>query len=73
MPDVNPRIWCARCGRPVEAIESVALDYGTSYKLTAICHGEKETHEYTSDFIFGNAAAINIQFGLAFDNRHADA
>ena len=68
MPQLTPRIWCAKCNRTVSEIEAHPNQLVGQLVLTAVCHQARETHVYDMQFIANHADEINAQIGLAFED-----
>lgn len=60
---INGNVWCAKCGNPVEKMDSQFNPFTGDYLFTARCHGKTEQTILTRNEI---ANALSIDCTVAF-------
>lgn len=69
MPNLNLRIWCAKCNKLAPAVEVREDHHQAAVEITAVCHGSTEAHTYSREFLAHHARELSAQIGLAFENE----
>lgn len=65
---INGVLMCAKCGKPVDRVESGINPMTGDYVFTAFCHGETEVSILTRAEV---ARASRIDYVVAFDKPAA--
>lgn len=60
---INGVLMCAKCGKPVDRVESAINPMTGDYVFTAFCHGESEVSVLTRAEV---AMASRIDYAVAF-------
>ena len=65
---INGVLMCAKCGKPVDRVESGIDPMTGDYVFTAFCHGDTEASVLTRAEVVG---ASRIDYAVAFEKSDA--